>query len=58
MHPEVVTEMTAALFAWWEKVKPLLINEGASLKTGKPFRNLYNKQEASTGNSNWVEPEL
>jgi arylsulfatase A-like enzyme len=57
-NPEVVKEMRAAFDAWWDEVRPLMINEGATLKTGKPFRDQYRKQEASTGIPDWVEPEL
>ena len=52
-NPEVVKEMLKVYDAWWAEVKPMLVNEDASLDTGKPFVELYKKQKKEKGIPNW-----
>lgn len=57
-HPEVAREMLTAFDAWWEEVRPLMVNEDAPLDTGKPFIEQFVKQEHETGIPNWTRPSL
>lgn len=57
-HPEVVAEMMKAYEAWWTEVRPMMVNEDASLDTGKPYVELFNKQMANGGIPDWQEPDL
>jgi arylsulfatase len=57
-HPEIVSQMTSAYDAWWDEVRPLMVNEDASLDVGKPFREQFIKQKAATGIPNWTNPLL
>ena len=36
-HPEVAQQMLAAYDAWWDEVRPLMINEDASLDNERPL---------------------
>jgi arylsulfatase A-like enzyme len=57
-HPKVVRKMQKAFDAWWQDVRPLMVNEDAPLDTGKPFIELYNKQKAAGGIPQWKAPKL
>ncbi|MGY8671513.1 MAG: arylsulfatase, partial [Verrucomicrobiia bacterium] len=57
-HPQVAKKMLKAYDAWWQDVRPLMVNEDAPLDTGKPFIELYNKQQAAGGIPNWKAPKL
>ena len=57
-YPEVVAEMMKAYDAWWSGVRPMMVNEGAPLDTGKPYIELFDKQKETIGIPNWDEPEL
>ena len=57
-HPEVVKAMRKSFDDWWSEVRPLMVNEDASLDTGKPFEDLFNKQKAAGGIATWTAPEL
>ena len=57
-NPEITAEMRKAYEAWWKEVRPLMINEDASLDTGKPFIEQFNKQKAAGGIPEWVPPEI
>lgn len=48
-HPEVAAEMLNAFDAWWDDVRPLMINEDAPLDTGKPFVEQFERQKRETG---------
>ena len=52
-HPEVVKRMLQAYEAWWDEVRPLMINEDATLDTGKPFIERYRRQEKEEGIPLW-----
>ena len=57
-HPAVAKKMLAAYDAWWQEVRPLMVNEDAPLDTGKPFIELYEKQKAASGIPNWKKPKF
>ncbi len=57
-HPEVVAGLREAYDAWWSEVRPLMVNEDASLDTGKPFADQFEKQKAAQGIPPWTEPKL
>ena len=54
--PEVVSGMLETFDAWWTDVRPLMVNEDASLDTGKPFLDQYMKQKKEEGIPEWVSP--
>ncbi len=56
-HPEVARKMLKAYEAWWDEVRPLMINEDASLNSPKPFRIQFEKQKKTTGIPDWNPPQ-
>jgi len=52
-NPEVVASMLREYSLWWDEVRPMMVNEDASLKTGKPFVEQFNKQKETSGIQNW-----
>ena len=52
-NPEVVKEMLKVFDAWWIEIKPMLVNEDASLDTGKPFIEQFKKQKKEKGIPQW-----
>jgi len=48
-HPQVAAKMLEAFDAWWDEVRPLMVNEDAPLDTGKPFREQFERQRRRTG---------
>ncbi len=56
--PEVVSEMRGAFDDWWAEVRPMMVNEDASLDTGKPFRDLFERQKSAGGIPKWTVPKL
>lgn len=57
-HPEVAADMLKAYEAWWDEVRPLLVNEDAPLDVGKPFIEQFKKQKETEGIPEWQEPVL
>ena len=57
-NPEVVQQMLAAYDAWWDEVRPLMINEDASLENEAPFIVDYELQKKTSGIPDWVAPQL
>lgn len=57
-YPEVASEMLKSFDAWWAEVRPLMINEDASLDTGKPFLEQFEKQKKEKGIPEWIAPEI
>jgi len=57
-HPEIVAEMLKSFDAWWDQVRPLMINEDASLDVPKPFIEQFKKQKAAGGIPDWKETVL
>ena len=43
--PEVVQEMLKVYDAWWDKVRPMMVNEDAPITKEKPFIDQYEKQK-------------
>ena len=56
--PGIIEDMQEAYSAWWEAVRPFMVNESESLDKEKPFRVEYEKQKAGTGIPEWAQPEL
>ena len=56
-NPGIVQEMLKAYDSWWDEVRPLMVNEDASLDTGKPFIEQFEKQKAEKGIPLW-KPRL
>lgn len=44
VKPEVVQELASAYDAWWQSVRPQMVNENAPLPALNPFKELYWKQ--------------
>ncbi|WP_081613957.1 arylsulfatase [Novipirellula maiorica] len=57
-YPEVYSELHAAFDAWWDEVRPLMVNEDASLDVAKPFRDRFLKQKEESGIPDWDTPEI
>jgi arylsulfatase len=57
-HPAVVKEMQAAYEAWWQKTRPMMVNEDVPMSPTRPFHVWYEKQMNSTGIPEWKEPDL
>ena len=57
-YPDVAREMLQAYDAWWDEVRPLMVNEDVSLDTGKPFRIQFERQKREQGIPDWVPPVL
>lgn len=57
-HPEVAEQLLDSYDAWWESMLPYMVNEDASLDTGKPFVISFEKQQADIGIPAWQKPEL
>lgn len=52
-NPEVVQEMLKAYDKWWDQVRPMMVNEDATLDTGKPFIERYERQKKQKGIPLW-----
>ncbi|MEM6474189.1 MAG: sulfatase-like hydrolase/transferase, partial [Planctomycetota bacterium] len=57
-HPQIVKAMLRSYDQWWSEVRPMMVNEDASLDVRKPFVELYEKQKKESGIPNWVQPDL
>ncbi len=57
-QPEVVAKMLAAYEAWWDEVRPLMVNEDASLDQEAPFIVEFESQRDTTGIPDWTPPQL
>ena len=55
-HPKVAQKMLKAYEAWWDQVRPMMVNEDASLDTGKPFIEQFEKQKKEKGIGRWNHP--
>jgi len=55
-HPKVAQKMLKAYEAWWNQVRPMMVNEDASLDTGKPFIEQFEKQKKEKGIGRWNHP--
>ncbi len=57
-HPEVIAEMRKFYDQWWNDTRPLMVNESAEMSPVRPFQELFNAQQQSTGIPDWVAPSL
>ena len=57
-NSEVVKTLLAAYEKWWNDVRPLMVNEDASLDVDAPFIIQYNKQQAEHGIPKWIKPKF
>lgn len=57
-HPALVQDMKEAYEAFWNEVRPLMINDGAPLAEEKPFHEDYYQQRESIGIPAWEPPRL
>ena len=57
-RPEVVKELRASFDQWWDEVRPLMVNEDATLDTRRSFEEDFNKQKETAGIPDWIAPEL
>jgi len=57
-HPEIAEQMLAAYDKWWDEVRSFMVNEDASLDTGKPFIEQFEKQQKEQGIPAWTPPAL
>ncbi|YCM47108.1 arylsulfatase (plasmid) [Verrucomicrobiaceae bacterium 227] len=57
-HPDVIKALQTSYLEFWEKARPLMVNEDASLDVEKPFEANYLKQKAAGGIPNWTAPKL
>jgi arylsulfatase len=57
-HPDVARGMLAAYEAWWDEVRPFMVNEDESLDKPQPFVEQFNKQKTESGVPDWIEPTI
>ena len=57
-QPDVVAELRAAYDKWWSDTRPLMVNEDVELAATRPFWVEYEKQKASIGIPDWVNPQF
>ena len=57
-HPGLVAEMKQAYGAFWDEVRPLMINEDVPLAAEKPYHVDYQAQKERSGIPLWVEPSF
>lgn len=57
-HPEVARKLLKSYHAFWDRARPLLINEDAPLDVEKPFASSYARQKAGEGIPEWIAPSL
>jgi arylsulfatase len=55
-NPKVVEEVLKAYDAWWDEVRPMMVNEDASLDIEQPFRKQFEKQKKQKGIDQWNDP--
>ena len=55
-HPAVAKSMLEAYDAWWEEMRPLMVNEGTPLAKEHPFIVQYEKQKEEKGIPEWKPP--
>ena len=59
LHPEVAQKMMAAYNAWWDEVRPQMVNEsGGNEILEPPYVLEYNRQTKARGIPEWMPPEL
>ncbi len=53
-NPNTAAAMLKSFDAWWDEVRPLLVNEDAPLDVGKPFKEQFEHQKATVGIPDWT----
>ena len=56
--PEVVKSMMAVYDAWWDEVRPFMVNEGGVKLGPNPFQVKYEQQKTEVGIPEWEVPAL
>ena len=57
-NPTITAAMRKSYDAWWQEVRPLMVNEDATLDTPKPFRDQFESQKQSSGIPDWNPPGI
>ncbi|MCG6157435.1 arylsulfatase [Rubinisphaera margarita] len=57
-HPEVVQRLRRAYDQFWQKSRPLMVNESAPMSPVRPFHVQFEQQQAAGGIPQWQVPEL
>jgi arylsulfatase len=57
-NPKLVKAMRTAYNNWWEKTRPLMINENVTMSKTRPYHDWYYKQLKTHGIPQWNQPEL
>ncbi|MGB7346820.1 MAG: alpha-L-fucosidase [Pirellulaceae bacterium] len=57
-HPEVVESLRTSFDAWWDQVRPLMVNENAPLDVPRSFEVQFERQRNSVGIPQWIAPDL
>ena len=50
--------MRKAYEEFWEKARPLMVNEDVPMSKTRPYHELYDKQLSEGGIPKWNQPEL
>lgn len=56
--PAVVKKMMHAYEAWWQEVRPLMVNENVPLSQTRPYHVWFKEQMNKEGIPPWKEPQL
>jgi hypothetical protein len=57
-HPEIVAQMREAYDAWWQEVRPLMVNEDAVYEGIAPYIKNYEELLKTKGIPEWIPPEF
>ena len=57
-HPEVAQRMRAAYEEYWQKARPLMVNENDPLSPIRPYWEWYERQRETIGIPDWKAPAL
>lgn len=57
-HPGVAADLLKSYEAWWDDVRPKMVNEDVPLLDHQPIPRRYNKQQEDRGIPQWTPPEL
>ena len=57
-HPEVAAKMRAAYNKFWNKARPLMVNEDVPMSPTRPFHVWYAEQMKNGGIPDWKAPKL
>ena len=57
-HPDIVQQLRENYDAWWNKTRPLMVNEDAPYAEQQPQAVRYEKQRKQRGIPDWIPSEL